>query len=181
MLDAIEPAQPPQLAVPARSGGTFRTAGRRARGGDKLKIDDHGRRIKHPAAAPGILAFLRSLPCPQSTTLRNGPGDTSRRHNEKYENMSLDRTDVAKIAHLARLAISDDEKDHYAADLSKILSLVEQMNAIDTAGVTPMAHPLDMVQHLRADEPTEPDRRELFQGIAPATEGGLYLVPKVIE
>jgi len=95
--------------------------------------------------------------------------------------MSLDRTDVEKIAHLARLAISDEEKDRYADDLSKILDLVEQMNAVDTDQVTPMAHPLHMVQRLRTDEPSEPDQRDLFQSIAPATEDGLYLVPKVIE
>ena len=95
--------------------------------------------------------------------------------------MSLDRTDVEKIAHLARLAISDGEKDRYATELSKILDLVEQMNAVDTGDVAAMAHPLHMVQRLRQDEPSEPDQRELFQQIAPATEEGLYLVPKVIE
>ena len=95
--------------------------------------------------------------------------------------MSLDRTDVDKIAHLARLAVSDEEKDRYATDLSKILGLVEQMSAVDTDDVTPMAHPLHMVQRLRVDEPSEPNQRELFQQIAPATEDGLYLVPKVIE
>jgi aspartyl-tRNA(Asn)/glutamyl-tRNA(Gln) amidotransferase subunit C len=95
--------------------------------------------------------------------------------------MSLDRSDVEKIAHLARLAISEEEKERYAADLSDILSLVERMNAVDTQGVSPMAHPLHMVQRLRADEPTEPDQRELFQQIAPATEDGLYLVPRVVE
>lgn len=95
--------------------------------------------------------------------------------------MSIDSTDVEKIAHLARLAVSDDEKDRYATDLSKILNLVEQMNAVDTDDVTPMAHPLHMVQRLRADAPSESDQRELFQAIAPATENGLYLVPKVID
>jgi aspartyl-tRNA(Asn)/glutamyl-tRNA(Gln) amidotransferase subunit C len=95
--------------------------------------------------------------------------------------MSLDRSDVEKIAHLARLAVSEEDKDLYARDLSSILSLVEQMNAADTEEVSPMAHPLHMVQRLRPDEPVEPDQRELFQQIAPATERGLYLVPKVIE
>jgi aspartyl-tRNA(Asn)/glutamyl-tRNA(Gln) amidotransferase subunit C len=95
--------------------------------------------------------------------------------------MSLDRSDVERIAHLARLALSDQEKDRYASDLSDILDLVEQMNAMDTDGVIPMAHPLHMMQRLRADEPTEPDQRERFQQIAPATKDGLYLVPKVIE
>lgn len=95
--------------------------------------------------------------------------------------MSLDPTDVEKIAHLARLAVSDEEKDRYATDLSRILDLVEQMNAVETDRVTPMAHPLHMAQRLRADEPSETDQRDLFQGAAPATEDGLYLVPKVIE
>lgn len=95
--------------------------------------------------------------------------------------MSLNRTDVEKIAHLARLAVSDAEADGYTKDLSGILELVEQMNSVDTDGVTPMAHPLHMAQRLRPDEVREADQRELFQSIAPATEAGLYLVPKVIE
>lgn len=95
--------------------------------------------------------------------------------------MSLDRSDVEKIAHLARIRISDEEKEHYVQDLNNILGLVERMNAVDTDDIGPMAHPLHMVQRLRRDEPSEPNRRELFQGIAPATEDGLYLVPKVIE
>ena len=95
--------------------------------------------------------------------------------------MSLERSDVEKIAHLARLAIDEDKVESYAADLSKILGLVEQMDAIDTEGVVPMAHPLHMSQRLRADEVTETDNREKYQRIAPQTEAGLYLVPKVIE
>jgi aspartyl-tRNA(Asn)/glutamyl-tRNA(Gln) amidotransferase subunit C len=95
--------------------------------------------------------------------------------------MALDKTDVAKIAHLARLAVDDDMLDGYAAELSKILDLVEQMNAVDTTGVEPMAHPLHMAQRLRPDTVTEQDQRQRFQAIAPLTEDGLYLVPKVIE
>ncbi|MCG6939870.1 MAG: Asp-tRNA(Asn)/Glu-tRNA(Gln) amidotransferase subunit GatC [Thiohalocapsa sp.] len=95
--------------------------------------------------------------------------------------MALDRTDVAKIAHLARLEVAEADLDHYAAELSNILTLVEQMNAVDTGGVEPMAHPLHMAQRLRPDAVTEADRREAFQAIAPATQDGLYLVPKVIE
>ena len=95
--------------------------------------------------------------------------------------MSLDRADVEKIAHLARLAIDDQEADQYARDLSNILDLVEQMNAVDTEGVSPMAHPLHMAQRLRPDVVTETDHREKFQRIAPRTEDGLYLVPVVIE
>lgn len=95
--------------------------------------------------------------------------------------MSLDRSDVEKISHLARLAVSEEEQDQYATDLSNILDLVEQMRAVDTRDTTPMAHPLHMVQRLREDEPSETDQRDLFQQIAPATDDGLYLVPKVID
>jgi aspartyl-tRNA(Asn)/glutamyl-tRNA(Gln) amidotransferase subunit C len=95
--------------------------------------------------------------------------------------MALERSDVEKIAHLARLAISEEECVRYATDLSNILDLVAQMDAVDTAGVAPMAHPLHMVQRLRPDAPTESDQRERFQSIAPLTDAGLYLVPKVIE
>jgi aspartyl-tRNA(Asn)/glutamyl-tRNA(Gln) amidotransferase subunit C len=95
--------------------------------------------------------------------------------------MALERSDVEKIAHLARLAISEEECARYATDLSNILNLVTEMDAVDTTGVAPMAHPLHMAQRLRPDLPTEPDRRECFQSLAPLTEAGLYLVPKVIE
>jgi aspartyl-tRNA(Asn)/glutamyl-tRNA(Gln) amidotransferase subunit C len=95
--------------------------------------------------------------------------------------MSIAPSDIAKIAHLARLAITDDEAQRYATDLSNILGLVAQMEAVDTAAVEPMAHPLAMTQRLRPDEPTEANQRERFQQVAPATEEGLYLVPKVIE
>ncbi|WP_275097707.1 Asp-tRNA(Asn)/Glu-tRNA(Gln) amidotransferase subunit GatC [Sedimenticola hydrogenitrophicus] len=95
--------------------------------------------------------------------------------------MSLQRSDVEKIAHLARLAVSEDELDAVTADLSNILHLVAQMELADTAGVEPMAHPLHMVQRLREDAVSETDQREKFQAIAPLTEAGLYLVPRVIE
>ncbi len=95
--------------------------------------------------------------------------------------MSLDTTQVRKIAHLARLRISGEEAQRYAEELSRILGLIEQMNAADTEGVQPMAHPSDVPLRLRDDEVTEPDQREKFQAIAPAVEAGLYLVPKVIE
>ncbi|MCO5761027.1 MAG: Asp-tRNA(Asn)/Glu-tRNA(Gln) amidotransferase subunit GatC [Gammaproteobacteria bacterium] len=95
--------------------------------------------------------------------------------------MSLTRSDVDKIAFLARIEISEAEKDRYVHDLNGILALAEQMNAVDTGTISPMAHPLRMTQRLRPDQVTEPGQRELFQGIAPAVEEGLYLVPKVIE
>lgn len=95
--------------------------------------------------------------------------------------MSLNDSDVRKIAHLARLRVAEGDIAHYAKDLSNILALVEQMNAVDTTAITPMAHPLNAVQRLRDDFVSEPDRREAAQAIAPETEAGLYLVPKVIE
>ncbi|CRI64571.1 MULTISPECIES: Asp-tRNA(Asn)/Glu-tRNA(Gln) amidotransferase subunit GatC [Thiocapsa] len=95
--------------------------------------------------------------------------------------MSLDASDIEKIAHLARLEIAPESIERYAADLSNILDLVAQMDAVDTTGVEPMAHPLHMSQRLRPDRVSEHDRRELFQAIAPLTEDGLYLVPKVID
>lgn len=95
--------------------------------------------------------------------------------------MSLQKEDIEKIAHLARLGIRSEDVTNYARDLSNILDLVEQMNAVDTEGVIPMAHPLDEHQRLRADEVSEVDQREHFQKNAPLVESGLFLVPKVIE
>jgi len=95
--------------------------------------------------------------------------------------MSLQRTDVEKIAHLARIALSEEDIPVYTRTLSDIFALVEQMNSIDTTGITPMAHPLDATARLRADEVSETNQRDLFQSIAPQVEAGLYLVPKVIE
>ncbi|MBL1457095.1 MAG: Asp-tRNA(Asn)/Glu-tRNA(Gln) amidotransferase subunit GatC [Methylophaga sp.] len=95
--------------------------------------------------------------------------------------MSLDKSDVEKIAHLARLAIDESTIPDYARDLNNILTLVEQMSAVNTDAVTPMAHPLDAHQRLREDVVSETDQRELFQSIAPKTDAGVYLVPQVIE
>ncbi len=95
--------------------------------------------------------------------------------------MALDKSDVENIAHLARLAVDEADIPQYAENLSSILGLVEQMNAVDTSGVEPMAHPMEAAQRLREDEVTEPNQREHFQEHAPAVEKGLFLVPKVIE
>jgi len=95
--------------------------------------------------------------------------------------MSLDAADVTKIAHLARLAITEHDIPEYARNLSNILSFVAQMSAVDTTGVAPMAHPMDAAQRLRPDVVSETDQREQFQAIAPQVDAGLYLVPKVIE
>ena len=95
--------------------------------------------------------------------------------------MSISPEEVLKIANLARLKINQDELKQYALELSNIISLVEQMNKVDTKNVEPMAHPLDVTQRLRKDEVTENNQREKFQSVAPNAEKGLYLVPKVIE
>ena len=95
--------------------------------------------------------------------------------------MTLKSEDVRNIAHLARLHIDDDAIDQYTSDLSSILSLVDQMNQVDSSGVTPLANPLDATQRLRDDEVTEIDERDKFQQIAPDVTAGFYRVPKVIE
>lgn len=96
--------------------------------------------------------------------------------------MSLTRKDVEGIAHLARLAITEEELPVYVESLSKILSFVEQLNAANVDAVEPMAHPLgDQVQRMRADEPVPVELRDQYQRNAPSVEAGLYLVPKVIE
>ncbi len=93
----------------------------------------------------------------------------------------LSATEVKKIAHLARLGIEEENVAAYATDLNGILTLMEQMGDLNTDGVKPMAHPMDQIQRLRADTVTETNQRDYFQIIAPQTENGLYLVPKVIE
>ena len=95
--------------------------------------------------------------------------------------MSLTPEEVRKIAHLARLEVSDEEVSGYANELSRILELVDRMNAVDTDGITPMAHPQHATQRMRPDLVTETDQRERFQALAPSTERGLYLVPRVVE
>lgn len=96
--------------------------------------------------------------------------------------MSLETKDVAHIAHLARLAIPEQELPAYVGSLSKIINFVEQLNAAEVANVEPMAHPLaGQVQRLRDDQVTEIDLHEKYQRNAPSVEAGLYLVPKVIE
>ncbi len=95
--------------------------------------------------------------------------------------MSLTADEVRKIAYLARLSIQEENIQTYADKLSGILDLVAQMEAVGTDQVEPMAHPQHMTQRLREDVVTESNQRDKFQAIAPATEAGLYLVPKVIE
>ena len=95
--------------------------------------------------------------------------------------MALSEQDIGHIAHLARLEVGQDELADYVSKLSSIIDLVDQLGAVDTSGITPMAHPLDMEQRLRADEVTETVDRERFQRNAPDVSNGLYRVPRVIE
>ena len=95
--------------------------------------------------------------------------------------MSLTEADVKRMAHLARIEIEAKEVTPMLAQLSNILGLVEQMQAVDTTGVAPMAHAQDVSLRLREDRVTETDQHQAFQAIAPQVEAGLYLVPKVIE
>ncbi|PVZ12348.1 MULTISPECIES: Asp-tRNA(Asn)/Glu-tRNA(Gln) amidotransferase subunit GatC [unclassified Pseudomonas] len=95
--------------------------------------------------------------------------------------MALERSDVEKIAHLARLGLNEADLPSTIDALNSILGLVDQMQAVDTQGIAPLAHPLEAFQRLRADQVTEHNQREAYQAVAPATESGLYLVPKVID
>lgn len=95
--------------------------------------------------------------------------------------MSLSPEEVGRIAQLARLELSPEEAGRTREQLNGILSFIEQLQAVDTTGVTPMSHAMDVVQRLRPDQVTETDQRALFQSIAPETDAGLYLVPRVIE
>jgi aspartyl-tRNA(Asn)/glutamyl-tRNA(Gln) amidotransferase subunit C len=106
--------------------------------------------------------------------------------------MSLSDDQVRRIARLARIAIRPDESKEALDRLNRVLRMIDQMQAVDTTGIEPMAHPLDAQlpggQRLRPDEVTEADRRDAYQSVAPkgkdgapAVQDGLYLVPKVIE
>ena len=95
--------------------------------------------------------------------------------------MAVNKSDIEKLAELSRIDISDEAAANVAQSISEVLELVDQLQAADTSGVSPMAHPLDAVQRLRRDEVTESNQRESLQAMAPATEDGLYLVPRVIE
>jgi aspartyl-tRNA(Asn)/glutamyl-tRNA(Gln) amidotransferase subunit C len=96
--------------------------------------------------------------------------------------MSLNRQDVEKIAHLARLSITETELPVYVNSLSSILNFVDELSRVQTKDVAPLAHPLDgQHQRLRADEVKERDNHEKYQANAPSVAAGLYVVPRVIE
>ncbi len=95
--------------------------------------------------------------------------------------MSISSSDIAYIAHLARLHLSDAEASEAASSFSNILKLIDQMQSADTEGLTPLSHAIEASQELREDEITESIQRDELQKLAPRSEQGLYLVPKVIE
>ena len=95
--------------------------------------------------------------------------------------MSLSNEEVRRIARLARIELSADETETTREQLNGIFAFIEQLQSVDTSGVEPMSHAVDVTQRLREDRVTEADRREAFQKVAPDAEAGLYLVPKVIE
>jgi len=95
--------------------------------------------------------------------------------------MSINLEQVGRIARLASMEISPAEAAQTSEVLNGILGLIEQLQSVDTTGIVPMEHAQEVVQRLREDCITEPDRRTAFQAVAPETEAGLYLVPRVIE
>ena len=95
--------------------------------------------------------------------------------------MAVTPADIEKVAKLARIGLSGNEIDPLTQRLNSVLTLIDQLQSIDTDGLEPMANPFDASQRLREDKVTEGNLRDEFQSIAPATEQGLYLVPKVVE
>ncbi len=95
--------------------------------------------------------------------------------------MALKLEDVKRIALLARIEISDADAQATLAQLTNIFGLIEEMKAVDTEGIEPMSHGIEVAQRLRADQVTESNHREAYQACAPAVEDGLYLVPKVLD
>ena len=93
----------------------------------------------------------------------------------------LSLEEIGRIARLARIEVPPAEAQAVCDTLNGILGLVDQLCGVDCRGVEPMSHPHQVVQRLRDDRVTEPDRHQLFQESAPQVEDGLYLVPKVIE
>ncbi len=95
--------------------------------------------------------------------------------------MTIHSDDIAKLCRLAQIALDDDEQAAAFSDLDKMLTMIDALQAVDTSGVEPLAHPLDVSQRLRPDEVTETIDRDRYQSGAPAIQDGLFLVPRVIE
>ena len=99
--------------------------------------------------------------------------------------MALTKDDIARIANLARLELSDSESERMLLQMNNFFGIVEKMQAVDTTGITPLSHPVAAIEYialrLRDDVVSEPNNREANQRSAPAVEKGYFLVPKVIE
>ena len=95
--------------------------------------------------------------------------------------MALSDDQVRRLARLARIAIRPEDSGAAIERLNRVLGLIDQLRAVDTKGLEPMAHAMDLTQRLRSDQPTGTEPREAYQKPAPAVDGGLYLVPKVME
>ncbi len=95
--------------------------------------------------------------------------------------MSIERQEIEKLATLSRIAIGEDTITEVSQRLSSVLELVDQLQAVNTEGVEAMSHPMKATQRLREDDVSEINQREAFQAVAPDTEDGLFLVPKVID
>lgn len=109
------------------------------------------------------------------------PSPPTERLNPVLNAMAIEQDEIEKVAELARIGINDEQIGEVTQRIAEILNMVDQLQAVDTHNIEPMANPHDACQRLRADEVTEVNQREAFQAIAPAVENGLYLVPKVIE
>lgn len=101
--------------------------------------------------------------------------------SDAQSSADLNAETVSAIANLARLSLNDTQSAEYAQSLNKILGMMETLKGIDTEGVEPLKSPFDNPQPLRADVVTESNHRDEYQAVAPATQDGLYLVPRVIE
>ena len=94
---------------------------------------------------------------------------------------SIDKKQLQKVAHLARLAMGEEQLETQRLQFERLLDFVAAVQQVDTSQVEPMAHPLEAVQRLREDQVTEADQRDAFQTLAPDVADGLYRVPKVIQ
>jgi aspartyl-tRNA(Asn)/glutamyl-tRNA(Gln) amidotransferase subunit C len=102
-------------------------------------------------------------------------------HRNSLDFMSLNDDDISRLARLAQIALDPKDRAKAIVDLEAIITMVDAMQAIDTEGVEPLAHPLDATQRLRDDVVDEVQERDRYLALAPQTENGLYLVPRVIE
>lgn len=95
--------------------------------------------------------------------------------------MSLDEQTVRHMAKLARIGISPEDIAQYQSEMGKIIEFVAQLQNADTEGVAPLSHPVNVTPSYRPDIVNEPEQREHLQSVAPETESGLYLVPRVVD